>query len=221
MPIGDVDTQNKNPLITKSPPNNPQEQTDGWNLVKTFKALRLPQDSEGHAWAVPVMVVDPQSPGMVPMGVKSIAVDNNGLVNGPMTYSVPMLVNKVTTGVEGQRTPTIWKNVGNYAATGFIWTPAAGKKVRVMGFNICVPGTCTMAVAGQFQIVMYVETSGATIWSGACTLSNAVQQRDTQFNINFPGNGYLVPTADKKIALDFTTALTAGVLQVTIWGTEE
>jgi len=195
---GDVETQNQNPLRTKSPPFFPMS-TDGygWNLLKSFRSLRLPEDGEGNAWALPVIITDP-------------------------TMTRPHYPNEVFNNITGvfdfQKTPTIWK-YNNLTNDGDIWTPATGKKFRLMGGIITIAGAAlavaainTLDILDEAAIIMRLQ-----IW---CPLAAAAT--DTIIiPFSFPGNGYLSAAINQDLKLDINAPITQGSIAFNVWGCEE
>jgi len=113
------------------------------------------------------------------------------------------------------RTPSIFKTgTANAIGSTALWTPAAGKKFRVMGYTFTLPSTATSAAGtvitlkddatSVFTIIVMGTTSGA--------LSGSVE---------LPGNGYLSTAADNVLNINCSAALTAGQIAVSVWGTEE
>jgi len=130
---------------------------------------------------------------------------------------------KGTTLMELLRTPDTFKSATVPAATGTtdVWTPAAGKKFRLMGYAIHFSGTA--AAAGLRTFSIQEETLG-DIGMNTGTLAPAAGTgaENSSMVVNLPGNGYLATTADKKLqVVTATTAYTAGADYITVWGTEE
>lgn len=224
MSKGDVHFPNSEPLTTKSTPSLPLS-SPGWNLVKTFKSFRLLEDEEGHAYAIPVIITDPQQTSMVPMGVylgTSVNKSASNPGNGPWVFNVPELLKAVTALYEQQRTPDTFKQLALTAASGQagIWEPAAGKKFRLMGGVITIAKGST--AAGAISIGLQDGAAGAQVvfiaLSGAALLATP-DVNCIPFTIPF--NGYLSTTADNWLYLNNSAAFTAGGVSVAVWGTEE
>lgn len=123
------------------------------------------------------------------------------------------------------RTPSIFKqNSTSASGSTAIWTPASGKKFRLMRFKIQVTDSATIAVAGLLTIalldsatdlglshILAVPTTGG----GA----NAIQDYDSGW-IDL-GNGKLSSAANNPLNVNLSVALTAGVVNVIVCGTEE
>lgn len=111
------------------------------------------------------------------------------------------------------------------AATGAIWTPAAGKRFRLLGFSILATANAACAtndlkldlrdsVAGNFiaSFPFFAPTVGVTANPG--TLIIAIPH-------SFGANGYLSSAINNVLTLNLSVALTAGTIRVNAWGTEE
>jgi hypothetical protein len=114
-----------------------------------------------------------------------------------------MVLNTVTGLTEIVRTASITKPVAltNPADGTAVWTPASGKKFRVMGW--CLTGSV-----------------GATKWLDDGVGGTHVYTPSGDLDIvNLPGNGYLSTLADNALV---TKGMSSGsALHGTIWGTEE
>jgi len=121
------------------------------------------------------------------------------------------------------RTPTTFRSATVPAATGTtdVWTPAGGKKFRLMGYAIHFSGTA--AAAGLRTFSIQEETLGAIgMDTGTLAPAAGTGAENSSLVVNLPGNGYLATTADKKLqVVTATTAYTAGADYITVWGTEE
>ena len=133
---------------------------------------------------------------------------------------VDNVYNPATSAFEAQRTPTVFKYAAASAAGNTaVWTPASGKKFRLMGF-ILVP-SAGLAAAGQTLLKL---TDGATDWGMDLLIylpiaASIVAQ--APIIVNLPGNGHLSTTADNVLNANLSAALTAGAFSITAWGTEE
>lgn len=116
--------------------------------------------------------------------------------------SIPMLA---TDGEneEKQRTPTVFKSFDLAAATAetTLWTPAAGKKFRLMGMII---------TAGAATTLLFKDgTAGTNIFR--------VGAGATPVPIDI-GNGILSALANNNLTV---TRSVSATLMGTVWGTEE
>jgi hypothetical protein len=216
---------NEKPLLTNSPPNAPLS-SPGWNLGKTFRSFRLLEDAQHRVYALPVIVTDPQADAMVPMGVYQgnlVAPSGSNAGNGPWVFATTELY-KPSGGVlsqEMQRTPDTFKQLAGTSAAGqtAVWTPAAGKKVRIMGGNICISkeAACAGALTVGIQDnagaqYMFVQISAAALVATGQVI---------YLPFSFPGNGFLSAAVNNPQYLNLSAALTAGLITVNMWGTEE
>lgn len=112
----------------------------------------------------------------------------------------------VPLGMEKQRTPIVFKPVNLTLATGDnnIWTPATGKKFRLLGWSL----GCNVAGAAL------------TVKDGTTTIMTLYLHSGSA-GLNSPplGNGYLSAAADN--VLKFNHGSGATVIWGTVWGTEE
>lgn len=104
-----------------------------------------------------------------------------------------------------QRTPSVFKTVSLGAGTTetTIWTPAAGKKFRLMGFLLTVGAASTLTFKDN--------TAGATIFIARGTA-------DQPISVPSLGNGLLSGAADRVLTV---TRGTSATLDGVVWGTEE
>lgn len=121
------------------------------------------------------------------------------------------------------RTPTTFKTVTATASGDTaLWTPAAGKKFRLMRYIVHVTGGAAMASGGDLDIVLrdaasslnlghslYVPASGGTALGGF-----------SSGWINL-GNGPLSAAANNVLNVNLSAAITGGKVRVTCCGTEE
>ena len=119
------------------------------------------------------------------------------------------------------RTPTTF-NTGKFTAVGssVLWTPTAGKKFRLMRIQVDVTGGVTAAAAGDLDIVCY---DGATAMPVALSayIPAAVTGNSWSSGWIDLANGVLSVAADNVLSINLSFALTAGVVRVTVAGTEE
>lgn len=130
----------------------------------------------------------------------------------------------VTTGlIESARTPTTFKSV-SLTTTGNLWTPASGKKFRLMSITYQLPEGCTLASAGELTVKLQ-DGSGNDIGINFIDyLQNTVPGNaigDNHVELKLLGNGYISTTADNVLVANFSAALTAGHAGFIIQGTEE
>ena len=119
------------------------------------------------------------------------------------------------------RTPTNF-NSGKFTAAGssVLWTPAAGKKFRLMRFQVDVTGGVTAAAAGDLDIVCYDGATATPIALSAYIPATVTGNSWSSGWIDL-ANGVLSVAADNVLSINLSFALTAGVVRVTVAGTEE
>lgn len=107
------------------------------------------------------------------------------------------------------RIPSTFKKLDNVAVTALTgvtaWTPASGKKFRLMGWNL----STSVAAAIEF----HDNTVGATPILQTPLLAAAGYHNSVNM-----GNGFLSATADNVLILDVTAS---GNVSGMVWGTEE
>jgi len=131
-----------------------------------------------------------------------------------------MLYNSVAERLELQRTAThVFSSPINAAGYTTIWTPAVGKKFRLMGYSYYLQSTATWASAAYYIHIRDSTTVLDTIWQSlaACTGPPGVLQE----TVRFPGNGILSATIVNPLRIYLLGVMTAGQLWFKCWGTEE
>jgi hypothetical protein len=109
----------------------------------------------------------------------------------------------------GMRSPDIFKKIAAVAVTAgtpvAVWTPAAGKKFRLMGYTL----SCSVGSA-----VIFEDASGAgnEFIRTPTAAANGVNQSPPL------GNGYLSSTANNALCIDVTTS---GTVNGFVFGVEE
>lgn len=156
-------------------------------------------------------------------GIASDGINLGGVV-GLSTVNLPMIFRGDGT-YDRLRTPVTFKTaVASAAGNTAIWTPAAGKRFRLMAYSIEVTGNASMGAAGLNEITL--NDAGAAIGQGvsawfpaaAGTLLGNVQLSGGMRQL---GNGVLSAAANNPLQVNLTTALTAGEVRVNAIGTEE
>jgi len=122
-----------------------------------------------------------------------------------------------------ERTPNVFKTVTVTAAgSTAVWTPAAGKKFRLMGYSISVTGNAVQAVAGNFEAVFLDAAAdigqGDSEYVPAAALNAFGSSKTGAVNL---GNGHLSAAANNILNISLSAALTAGEVRINVWGTEE
>ena len=121
------------------------------------------------------------------------------------------------------RTPIIFKTV-SATATGSTaaWTPAGGKKFRLMRFKVQVTANATLAGAAVVTIALLdaaadmLLTSSVYIPAAATALTNILESDWIDL-----GNGFLSSVANNVLNANLSAALTAGSVRLILSGTEE
>lgn len=111
--------------------------------------------------------------------------------------------------------PTTFKTgSANAIGSTALWTPATGKKFRILGFSFTLPSTATTA-AGSTITLMDNATAVFTLLLVGTT-SDALSGV-----VNLPSGGYLSAVVNNVLNINLTAALTAGAIAVNAWGLEE
>lgn len=96
-----------------------------------------------------------------------------------------------------------------------VWTPASGKKFRLMGYTISVCGT--FLTLGVQTIVL---NDGATAVANHVAGVGATVSGDSQIAANL-GQGKLSDTANNVLNITLGTDMLTGAVTINAWGTEE
>lgn len=104
-----------------------------------------------------------------------------------------------------------------------VWTPAAGKKFRLMRFNISIPAQCKQSVGGIITITFQDSTTGIPHAYDVFVPGTADTISGVDFNSGWIdiGNGILSAAANNVLNVNLSAALTAGNVRVNVAGTEE
>jgi hypothetical protein len=119
--------------------------------------------------------------------------------------------------------PTSFKSVqatasGNTA----LWTPASGKKVRIVAFKIIVTGNSTQAVAGVLTFGLQDNTTDIGLSHDVFVPSIAItSQFDYDSGWITLGNGRLSGVANNVLNINLSAALLTGDCRVICMGDEE
>lgn len=159
-----------------------------------------------------------------PTGADSTMVQGTA-ADGAAAVGRPVQIGALdgTGNIQALRTPAVFKTTtatasGNTA----LWTPAAGKKFRLMGYIIQVTAfaaSATPAIEITFQdgaAAIGLGSSLSVPAVGASTGGVLLNTGDVQL-----GNGKLSAAANNVLNINLNAALTAGLVRVTVWGTEE
>jgi hypothetical protein len=134
--------------------------------------------------------------------------------------------NNVTQQAENPRTPTHWKQANaNVAGAGTVWTPAAGKKYRLMGYHVYCG--VQVAAAAATDLGVNIQDSGGTVLEALEVFLPAVSVVTaagtiTLASINLPGNGFLSPAINNTLQMVLSASMTGTAkIWIAAWGTEE
>lgn len=134
------------------------------------------------------------------------------------TATIPLSIyNPVDRTMAMQRACT--QVIGSAAISGAgataLWTPASGKRIRLMGFSVIVNPATTTAAGSLVTLKRGSTTFDDVIYLGVAAL--AVPARWAGL---LPPNGYLLDV-DEVLNVDLSAACTAGGIYINVWGTEE
>lgn len=121
------------------------------------------------------------------------------------------------------RTPSVFKTLAT-STTGAtaLWTPTAGKKFRVMRYQIGLTGDAARAAAGNVTVKLQDSATDIGV-SAALFVPNAAGTVLGGFVGPWMdlGNGFLSAAANNVLNLNLSSALTSGAVWVNVCGTEE
>ena len=101
-----------------------------------------------------------------------------------------------------------------------IWSPAAGKKFRLMRVRMHLTENAgAVAAANLFAILLDGATGIGIFPEFYVPVAGSIVSHDV-FDFDL-GNGYLSTTVNNTLNVNMTTSLTTGVLSITVSGTEE
>lgn len=133
-------------------------------------------------------------------------------------YTHPTLYNVVTGAGETQRSMTTWKKAGPLTTLGdqTVWTPAAGKAVRLLGLSIVVdPATTTTAGS----VVTLKDITNVIVYDYLVNLGIAAAAIN-RIQAPLSPNGYKFPPG-AAIGINLSAAALAGGVYINMWGCEE
>lgn len=128
------------------------------------------------------------------------------------------------TSWERLRTANVFKTVTATASGDTaVWTPAAGKKFRLLGYTIEVTGEAATAGGARIEIVLRDNTTAIGCGSSVYVPNAGGTVMGAEYNSGQRtiGNGKLSAVADQILNVNLSAALSAGVVRVNAWGTEE
>ncbi|MGH7747190.1 MAG: hypothetical protein ACREQ5_20900 [Candidatus Dormibacteria bacterium] len=116
------------------------------------------------------------------------------------------------------RIPVIFKTIAATAA-GLtpVWTPAAGKSFRLMGYSISVAGT--LAATGV-QLIQLRDGAATIIQRQNATVTITTPTDDSHMGVDL-GQGILSAAPNNVLNINLGTAMASGEVDINVWGTEE
>ena len=121
------------------------------------------------------------------------------------------------------RTPNKFNHViATAAGNTAVWTPAAGKKFRLMRFAVGISGGTTLAVAGIETVTFQDSATGLNGVRFDVQIPTTAINGEEYFSgwIDW-GNGFLSAVANNVLNVNLGTATTAGGVTVMVAGTED
>jgi len=106
-----------------------------------------------------------------------------------------------------------------------LWTPATGKRFRLMRFQIQVPANAAAATAAAIDVLLRDGTTatglGLTVFVPATADVATLYHAGTVTGWIDLGNGVISGAVDRVLNINLSAALTAGKVRVVACGTEE
>lgn len=121
------------------------------------------------------------------------------------------------------RHPTTFRSgIITAAGSTALWTPATGKKFRVMRYMLELTGNAIQAAAGVVTVTLYDAAAAMNIvhslYVPGAASNNLGGYNPGWFDL---GNGVVSAAANNVLNVNLSAALTGGGLRVTVCGTEE
>lgn len=149
-------------------------------------------------------------------------VNLDGII--PANFSPAPLELAILSGFNGStfdrvRVASVFKTViATALGLTTVWTPAAGKSFRLMGYTISVAGT--LAATGVELIKLVDNIVGNVISQHQATVTITTPTGDTQIGADL-GQGFLSAAVNNVLKVNLGTAMATGGVAVNVWGTEE
>lgn len=125
---------------------------------------------------------------------------------------------------DGLRTPNVYRTV-SAAASGdtAIWTPASGKKFRLMRYMLSVTANAARATAGVITVALRDSTTAINLTHSIFVPGAAATTLGAVDDSNWIdlGNGILSAAANNVLNINLSSGLTAGNFRIIVCGTEE
>lgn len=127
----------------------------------------------------------------------------------------PLPVSGTITAINSAPSALVVKQaVATNSGSTTVWTPAAGKRVRILAVAVHILNGSTSAAG----IDVSLQDGGANIWY----LCKVGATNIDRYNYTLlPLGGYLSAAADNLIRVNLSAAFTVSGMYVTIWGYEE
>lgn len=153
--------------------------------------------------------------------IDRVPLDTDGILatfpHAPGAVSFSMVFNGTT--FDRERVANVFKTVAATASGNTaVWTPASGKKFRLMGWRLSVAGT--LAAAGT-QVIQLRDGTTTVIARAGANVVQTLPGNDTQIGEDYGKLGQLSATADNVLNINLGTAMATGAVYIDAWGTEE
>lgn len=135
-------------------------------------------------------------------------------------------MNTVTGIPEMARSCTSSSNA-SITATGTtaLWTPAAGKKFRVMSYHIAAGNNSFISLAPTTVTVKLQDGAGFTLCQHSLYIPGIQLSTSpgvvSVANVTIPGGGYVSSAANNPLNVVLSSTLSGGTVTVNVWGCEE
>jgi hypothetical protein len=110
--------------------------------------------------------------------------------------------------------------VATEAGATALWTPAAGKSFRLMGYTISVAGTLAATGVQTLQLLDGATAIKNHLANVIETTTVSISGGDTQIGADL-GQGELSAAANNVLSINLGSAMATGGVAVNAWGTEE
>jgi hypothetical protein len=144
--------------------------------------------------------------------------------NGSVLQAVASYIARGDGNWDRLRTPVVFKTAAvTGAGSTALWTPAAGKKFRLLRYMVIVTDQATLA-AGATLTIDLLDAAGTLAQTHSVFVPNVGLTGGAPLYVS-PwvdlGNGILSATANNVLNVNLSAALTAGICRILVCGTEE
>lgn len=106
-----------------------------------------------------------------------------------------------------------------------VWTPAAGKKFRLLGYRISITNNANVAAGAVVTVLLTDGAGGATIGAESVFVPTTavvtnVGCQEVGWGL-YMTTGFLSAAANNLLVVNLSAAITTGNLRVNCWGCEE